>query len=462
MYTFSLPYGRTQIQVSIPYEVTVKGMGKAEVIADENAAIQAALRQPVACAPLETIARQKKKDNPLANAVIVVSDNTRPVPYRGEKGILTPIISGLLQGGFLEEEITVLIGAGSHRNMEPEEYELMLGLKAADFHNVQVANHEYDNEAQLQFLGYTRRGSKVAINKQYWEASLKIVTGLVESHFMAGASGGRKGICPGIVGIETLEIFHGAALLSSSQAADLVLEGNPLSDESLEIALMAGCDFLVNVTIDAEKRLTGVFAGDLVKAHQAAVSKIREYVVVPLEKTYDLVVIPGGFVGINHYQLGKAAIEAARALKQGGCIVLVAHNTDTDPIGGFGYKQALALLEKLGVVGFLSAIAAPDWKMVQEQWQVQMWCKVLQRTGGAEHIWYCGLEIPVVDYWGLPNMPGLSLLTAEEQNLPPLEAMPLMVSRAIEKAVEQLGISNPEILVLKDGPYGIPEVIQPN
>ena len=457
---FTIEYGEHFLPIDCSQTVEVRGMtGSPEAISLPSS-ITDALKNPIQSSSLVEVGRQKIVANPNAQAVIVVSDNTRPVPYRGEHGIMVHIIRALLEAGFSEQQITVVIGAGSHRNMNPDEIEIMMGLKESGLHGVTVTNHEYDNEDHLIGLGVTSRGSIVKVNKLYYEADLKIVTGLVESHFMAGASGGRKGICPGIVGKETLTIFHGARFLSSTQAADLVLEGNPLNDESLEVAHMAGCDFLVNVTLNAEKRITGVYAGDLVKAHQAAVEKIREYVVVPLSHRYDIVVIPAGFVGINHYQAGKAAVEASRAVKSGGKIIIAAKNTDTDPVGGSGYKESLQLLHKHGKEKFIEMISDDGWTMIQEQWQVQMWCKVLDRIEKPENLFYCALEIPESEYAYLPGIPGHHLLaTAELTSATSAEdKMKTIVETALQTAIQSYGEKIPEILVLKDGPYGIPEV----
>jgi len=454
-----IEYGDGFIDVNCEHSVDVRGMsGTPEAIVLPEG-ITDALKKPIDSPALRDVAQNKLLGNPDAQAVIVVSDNTRPVPYRGEHGIMRYIVHTLLGAGFTQSQITVIIGAGSHRNMEPDEIEVMLGLQESGLEEVNVTNHEYENDDHLIDLGTTSRGSEVTINRQYYEADLKIVTGLVESHFMAGASGGRKGICPGIVGQNTLKIFHGAKFLSSAKAADLVLEGNPLNDESLEVAQMAGCDFLVNVTIDAEKRVTGVYAGDLVEAHQAAVEKIREYVVVPLEHHYDIVIIPAGFVGINHYQAGKAAIEAARAVKVGGQIIIVAKNTDTDPVGGHGYKQSLKLLAKHGKTEFLRMISDPQWEMIQEQWQVQMWSKVLTQIEDDNNLIYCALEIPDAEYQELPGVPGFQLLDQTElRNLTDEEKITLMTEAAIQRAVRSSSEPKPSVVLLKDGPYGIPEV----
>lgn len=454
-----IEYGAGFIEANCNHPVDVRGMAGSPEAVPLPEAITQALENPIHSPPLLEIGRKKLESNPNAQAVIVVSDNTRPVPYRGEQGIIRYIIRTLLEAGFTQSQITVIIGAGSHRNMEADEIELMLGLQESGLGEVNVTNHEYDNDDHLIYLGTTSCGSEVTVNRQYYEADLKIVTGLVESHFMAGASGGRKGICPGIVGIKTLKIFHGAKFLSSAKAADLVLEGNPLSDESLEVAQIAGCDFLVNTTLDADKRITGVYAGDLVEAHQAAVQKIREYVVVPLPHRYDIVIIPAGFVGINHYQAGKAAIEAARAVKRGGKIIIVAKNIDTDPVGGRGYKQSLKLLAKHGKAEFLRMISEPQWEMIQEQWQVQMWSKVLTRIVREDNLIYCALEIPDAEYEDLPGVAGFQLLNqADLQPLTDEEKITRITEAAIQQAIDSSDTPAPSIVLLKDGPYGIPEV----
>ena len=447
-----IEYGDSYLEVKSPYPVDIKGMHAAPSVLDGTSIIPHALNHPISSPSLLSIAQQKLSVNTDANAIIVVSDNTRPVPYRDKSGLIFHIVAVLRMAGFIDEQITILIGAGSHRNMNEREIEVMLGLQANGMEKITVVNHEYEREDQLAFIGHTSRGSLVKINKLYMQADLKIVTGLVESHFMAGASGGRKGICPGIVGKETLTLFHGARFLNSAQAADLVLEGNPLNDESLEVALMAGCDFLVNTTIDAEKRLTGVFAGNLVKAHQAAVAKIRSYVVVPLEKRYDIVIIPGGFVGINHYQAAKAAIEASRAVKAGGQIILITQHTDQDVIGGEGYKECLRLLGEHGFQGFMDLINQPDWQLIQEQWQVQMWCKVFEILGDPDRMIYCNREIPREDYEMLPGFPGWKLCSLRDPY------MVEMVYKAILFAEKRSGLAEPDILLLKDGPYGVPVV----
>jgi len=462
MSRIDIEYGSEILKIEMPVQCDVRGMGSTDALPDPAAAIRRSYTQPIDSPPLVELARAKLENNPRSNAVVVVSDNTRPVPYRGVKGILVPLLKTLLDAGYSQDRITILIGTGSHREMSKSEIEAMLGIGEAGF-NVPVINHDYENREQLVLVGETRRGSPVRINRLYIEADLKIITSLVESHFMAGASGGRKAICPAIVGKETLRIFHGPEILESPAAADLVLEGNPCSGEADQAAELAGCDFSVNVTLDAAKRITGVYSGDITASHRAAVHKIREYAVVRLDRRYDLVVIPGGFVAVNHYQAAKAAIEASRAVKPGGMIVVIARHGDPDPVGSEDYKTTLAMLKRDGPDQFLRTIKSQGWTFTHDQWETQMWCKVLDVIGNEENLVYCSLDISEDEYSLLPGIPGLRFLKDNEldSGRPTKELMTLMAERALHAGVEKLRSRlrrDPEVLLLKDGPYGVPEV----
>ena len=455
----ALQLATKRVRAEFPGRTTVRGMGDPPDPLVPQSAVRNALNEPIGAPPLSEMALRSREAVSEARAVVVVSDHTRPVPYRGEDGLLVPLLETLGGAGYSQEAITVLVGAGSHRNMDPAEIEEMLGLEAHGFGDVRVENHEYANPDHLADLGRTERGTPVQVNRRYLEADLKIVTGLVESHFMAGASGGRKGICPGIVGRDTLTAFHGAEMLSSPHARDLALDRNPLHAEAREVARMAGCDFLLNVTLDGAKNLTGVFAGDLEEAHRAAVAQIEGFVTVPLEHPFDVVVVPGSYVSVNHYQSAKAAVQGARAVRPGGYVIVAAEHTDPDPIGGEGYKEALALLERHGPEGFLEAISEEGHAFIQEQWQVQMWCKVLRRVEDPAHLIHCALEIPSEAYESLPGRSGPALIEgADSSAVGGDERMRRMVERALETVIEEIGRSDASILLLEDGPYGIPRV----
>ena len=122
----------------------------------------------------------------------------------------------------------------------------------------------------------------VWLDTRYVRADLKITTGLIEPHLMAGYSGGRKVICPGIAALETVKVWHGPRFLEHPKADCGIVDGNPVHEENTRIALMAGCDFIVNVCIDGQRRITWVGAGDMIKAWQEGVRFVEQVVKVPV------------------------------------------------------------------------------------------------------------------------------------------------------------------------------------
>jgi hypothetical protein len=285
----------------------------------------------------------------------------------------------------------------------------------------------------------------------YLESDIKILTGLVESHFMAGASGGRKSICPGLLAERSTHILHGAKILASSKASDLILDGNPVHEEALTVAKMAGCDMIVNVTLDSEYRLTGVFVGDMETAHREAVKMLISYAAIPVKNRYDLVVTHAGFAGINHYQAAKGALIAASLIKPNGVCILAASHPDRDPIGRSNYKAMMKLLGKQGSQKFLETIMDSSWTFVPDQWEAQMWTRLFTLIP-PENLIYCTLDIQEEDFSWLPG--------TDARTLAPLaETLPMLVDISLSKTIEGLRSSlrrEPQIAVLPDGPYGIP------
>ena len=235
MQTVHNPFGSTYADLELPDSACVVSMNPAPAIEDPASAIRQALEAPIGTPPLRAIAAAKKEKNPGATCTILVSDNTRPVPYVGEQGILLPAIEVLLECGYKTDEILILIATGTHRLMSDAEIAVMIDKRVLDM-GIRVVNHDSLDAATLRNIGSTKRGTPMMLDTRYLDADLKIATGLVESHFMAGASGGRKSICPGIIGKESTFIFHGPEFMAHEKATDLVLEGNPVHEESLEIA----------------------------------------------------------------------------------------------------------------------------------------------------------------------------------------------------------------------------------
>lgn len=447
--------GEHVFEILLPGNTDIYRMKKARVIADPSCAIKKALENPIASQQLTSITKEKLKNNPDSKAVIVISDNTRPVPYKGEEGILWPVIEILLNSGIKKKNITILVATGTHRPVSEKELENMLDERVFQA-GIRIKNHDCKDRENLVYLGKTTRGSEVYINKDYISADLKILTGLVESHFMAGASGGRKSICPGLIGEESTYVFHGAQMLSSNNVGNLILEDNPCHEEALEVAKMAGADFIINVTLDDEFRLTGVFAGDLEKAHLAAVERLKEYVAIPVQKQYDLVITHAGFVGINHYQAAKAAIAAEPLLKPDGKIVMAAITTDSEQVGSPLYRTILHLLKLFGAEKFKQLINSPDWVFVPEQWQVQMWAKVFSKIPQENFIYYSPL-LPEADYKILPGTDGNIYLEERDRYRGRVELIAHFINNVVKHYMKKHN-GNLDIAYLADGPYGVPYI----
>ena len=367
-----LEFGDDQICIQVPDGAEVLSAGAVTALADPAGAIRRALAEPVGTGPLAELARGRK------DAVIVVSDNTRPVPYQGEGGILRPIIQTLRDNGV--HSIKVIVANGTHGVMDEAALRRMLD-ESAWWEGVEIINHVCTDETVLRNIGRTERTADVTVNRHYLDADLKIVTGLVEPHFMAGFSGGRKAICPGICGQNVTYSFHSATIIDDPNTKTLTMAGNPCHEESLRIARMAGVDFAINVTLDNRREITGVFAGELVQAHEASAEFLMTYVNIPVQQRHDIVIIPASYVGMNHYQCAKAGIEAARVVKSGGSIIMPANLTAADAIGNPNYKQILAMHARLGTEEVCRVLLSEEWEFVPEQWEVQMWAKVFELIG---------------------------------------------------------------------------------
>jgi nickel-dependent lactate racemase len=445
-----LNLGHSSFPLRVPDDTDVFPMGKALPLSNPEEKIRNALANPVDSLPLKALVSQKLKANQEAKAVVVISDNTRPVPYKGESGILFPLVDEIIKAGIPPSQIRLLVATGTHRPMDEEELRETLDSRIFTL-GLKISNHDCRNSRDMVSVGKTELGGEVLLNRYYAESDLKILTGLVESHFMAGASGGRKSICPGLISESSTYILHSGPVLSSPKAADLILEGNPVHEEALRVARMAGCDMIVNATLDSNYRLTGVFAGHMESAHSAAVRKLRTLAEIPVSKEYDLVLSHTGFVGVNHYQAAKGALTCIPLLKKNGTCVLAAQHTDPDPIGGANYKRMIRRLGELGEEKFMEMILDPSWIFVPEQWEAQMWARLFKKIP-PENLIYCSLEIPEESFSWLPGTDARTLAPTAK-NLK--ELVEMSFAWAVEKLRLRLG-REPQIAFLPDGPYGIP------
>ena len=361
-------YGHGTLPINIP-DNNLAGIletSESEPLGDADAAVQQAIAEPIASPALAELARGRD------SACIVISDVTRPVP---NQIILPPMLKTLEASGIPREKITILIATGIHRPNEGEELEGMVGRFIMETYRIR--NHFSQDPGTHAYLGKTANGTPVHIDKTYLAADLKVITGLIEPHLMAGYSGGRKAICPGLASVETMKIMHGPHLMEHPKSAVGILDGNPFHEEATEIALMAGVDFNLNVAIDKARRITGVFAGDMVTSHRVGAQFVENQAKATLPEPVDAVVVSsaGHPLDTTFYQAIKGLLAAVEIVKEGGSILLVA--ACGEGIGSGPFTDLVLKTQDLRA--FVEGLYNPA-NFVIDQWQLEELAKVARKA----------------------------------------------------------------------------------
>ena len=352
-----LAYGKTGLPVNIPDSAIVIEPRHLPALADDKAAVVSAMRNPLGTPPLKSMVG--KGDT----VAIVISDITRPTPNHK----LVPWIMEEL-GHVPRENFVIINGLGTHRANTQEELAGMLGWEIVN--TVRIENHDAFDDAKLVRVGRNSYGSEVYFNKTYVEAKFKIVTGFIEPHFFAGFSGGPKGINPGVAGIKTILDFHNAEMIGHPLSTWGVIEGNILQDAATQNCLMAKPDFMLNVTLNGEKQITGVVAGDVIAAHREGCKFVKETAMYAVDEPFDIVVTTNSGYPLdqNLYQTVKGMSAAAQIVKQGGAIISASECSDGVPDHG-NYAKILKMRDTAGEL--LEMICDPEFCLF-DQWQVQV------------------------------------------------------------------------------------------
>lgn len=363
-----LEYGRSGLEVELPDDRPVRLLAyqQAVPLTDPHSAVVEALARPTCSPPLAEVARGRR------DACVVVSDITRPVP---NTTILPPLFATLQAAGISRDRITILVATGLHRECTAAELNEMLGPEIAG--SIRVEQHHGKCLEEHVYLGDSPRGVPIWIDRRYVEADLKITTGLIEPHLMAGFSGGRKLICPGLAALETVRVWHGPDFLEHPRADCGVLEGNPVHEENTWIAQRAGCDFIVNAVIDAQRRPLKFVAGDMVAAFEEGVAFVRGVVTDTVPEPFDVVVTSaaGYPLDTTFYQAIKGLTGALPIVKQGGTIILAAGLSE-----GIGSPEFCRLFEENpSLEVFVQRILGKDY-FVMDQWQLEELAKVRRRA----------------------------------------------------------------------------------
>ncbi|MBT7292074.1 MAG: nickel-dependent lactate racemase [Rhodospirillaceae bacterium] len=419
----SLNYGRSQLSVALPDELDVTVIRKPDMplLADPVAALEASFAAPDGGAPLATLAAAAK------TACILICDITRPVP---NGVILAPLLRALLAAGMKAENISILVATGLHRPNEGDELAELVGDSWV-MENFRVENHfARDDEAHVA-LGQTKSGTVVKLDKRFVNADLRIATGLVEPHFMAGWSGGRKVIAPGVAHAETITTFHSARFMEQPGCDNCILDGNPLHAEQLEIVAMLGGAHAVNVVIDEERRISLANFGEVVESHLKAVDHVRAYAEVAVAERFATVVTSAAGYPLDktYYQTVKGMVGPLDILAPGGTLVIA--SACSEGMGSAEYVASQKRLIERGAEQFMRDIEFKSHAAVDE-WQTEMLLKSL-RVGRV------GL------YTGG--------LTDDEHGLTGVEIID-SVADAVATAVAAAG--DKRVAVIPEGPYVVP------
>jgi lactate racemase len=380
--SIGLLYGREGIRVRMPAGVEPTLIGKRPLpnYPDPKAAVEHALSHPVGCAPFERLARGK------STACILICDITRPVPNHL---FLRPLIERLNSAGIALGNIVILVATGLHRPNEGEELAEVVGDPWV-MANVRVENHFARDSAAHVDLGFTsRRRTPVKLDRRFVEADIRIATGLVEPHFMAGYSGGRKVIAPGIAHEDTIRTFHSARFMENPAAAQCNLEGNPLHEEQLEIVRMLGDVYAINTVIDEHRALAHINCGEVIESHLQSVAFVAEATRVPVGRKFGTVLTSsaGHPLDKTYYQTVKCMVTPLDIVAEGGTIIVV--SACAEGIGSEEYRQAQERLIRVGPDAFLKSLLAKDFADIDE-WQTEMQLKSTRAT--RVQLYTTGLE----------------------------------------------------------------------
>jgi nickel-dependent lactate racemase len=336
-------------------------------LSDEAAAIRGALRQPIGSPPLVELVR------PGDRVVVVHTDITRATP---NERILPVLLAELETAGIPREDITLLNGLGTHRRQTEAELRGMLGDPVVE--NYRCLQHDCNDDANLVSLGETSLGHPVRVNRTYLEADARILTGFIEPHFFAGFSGGPKAILPSLAGAESVFTNHGLRMIADARATWGVTEGNPIWMEMREVASRTNPTFLLNVALNTQRQITGVFAGDMLAAHAEGCAFVKEHAMAGVEAPYSIVITTNSGYPLdqNLYQSVKGLSAAAQVVREGGAILIATACEDGLPDHG---RYAELLAEAGSVQGILEMLDRPDFT-AQDQWQIQVQAQIQRRA----------------------------------------------------------------------------------
>lgn len=411
-------YGKGRLPVELPDNVTVIEPTHQSALDNLDAAFARAVESPIGAGPLASLVK------PVETLAIVTSDGTRPVP----NSKLIPWVLDTL--AVKPREVVVITGTGTHRPNTPEELFEMFGDRV--MRECRVINHDCFDDSTLTTVGTTSRGNTITFCKEYVQADRKLLLGFIEPHFFAGFSGGPKALLPGIAGLNSIMSFHDAYMIGHPGSTWGRTEDNPLQAETREACALCPPDFMINVTLNADKQITAFYPGDWMKAHRVGCKAVAETATVGFDEPFDVVITSNsGFpLDQNLYQTVKGMSAAAQVVRDGGTIITVSECSDGIPNHGKFYdmlSNGKTPQEQLEMIG------NPAFGML-DQWSAQKLALIQ-------------LKANVELYSSIPSD------TVRKLNLTPVSD----VAEAVRECLKRYG-NDARIAVLPEGPLTIPYV----
>jgi nickel-dependent lactate racemase len=413
-----LQYGREGLEADIPGgSVTVIEPRFVPGLPDERAAFVEAVRRPIGARPLRDAVKAGER------LAVVIPDLTRPLP----SDRLLPWLFDELDH-VPAERVVIVNGTGSHRANTPEELRSMVGPGVLA--RYRVVNHTAHDLATMLPAGRTPQGETVYLDREYVQADRRIVLGFIEPHFMAGFSGGYKGIFPALADIASIMRYHDAKTIGDPRSTWGLLEGNPTQAIVRHNGSLLPLDFCINVTLNRRREITGFFCGHPIEAHEAGCAFSKRTVMVACRQAFPVVVTTNsGFpLDQNLYQTVKGMSAAAQIVTPDGYIATASRCSDGFPEHG-NFKKLLFAHESPRAL--LDAIESPGFS-IYDQWSAQMLALIRLRAR-------VGLRSD------------LSAGDVARAHLEPIDD----VATAVARELERLGGDAP-VAVLPEGPQTIP------
>ena len=422
--SIAIRYGKGELHIRLPLgcEPTVIRKPDMPVLHDANEAVRNALRNPVNAPSIQELAKGAKR------VCIVTCDVTRPVP---NGPILKGLVEQLREHGVTLDRITILIATGLHRPNLGREMREVIGDDWV-FDNVRIENHFARDTAWMVNLGNTPTdGIPVLLNRHLVEADLRIVVGLVEPHFMAGYSGGRKVIAPGVAGEATIRTFHNHRFMADPLSCNGNLVNNPLHRGQLEILKMLGKAYAINTVIDEARRMSFLNFGDCELSHLESVAFVKQFAEVPMDKQFNTVVTSAAGYPLDktYYQTVKGMVAPLQVLAEGGNMIIASRCEEG--LGSPEYRESQAHLKQLGDQGFIDRICQMPLADI-DGWQTHMLLRPL--SIGKVSLFSEGIQ-------------------GRDRELTCVEMIESIES-AIQESVEKSG--DRSVAVIPEGPYVIP------